>query len=268
MSGTAVNGQRSTVNGHRVSQPWAAALVLLAACAVTPLTNHIAVGEEAFVIGVGEGPDRATDLYAAPASGGSFVRLTFNRLEERAPRLSPSGTSVAFFRGGAGAERPGWSVIVLDLRTNAEHAAEIPGGGEPERLGWSADGTTVVVLAGGYFAVPAGPGAAALTAIPGPGVPSADSLTQERLGEPPSAVIRRCAGTGLCITGADGETSTLDPGATGAIRWGADSVAYFTPRGFVVRPLAGGYSRRPVWNAAPAGLRTLTYHPGAANPSR
>lgn len=257
------------MNGHRIPKPWAAALVLLAACAVTPLTNHIAVGEDAFVIGVGEGPDRATDLYAAPASGGGFVRLTFNRLEERAPRLSPSGTSVAFFRRGAGADHPRWSVVVLDLRTNAERAAELPdSGGEPERLGWSADGATVVLLAGGYYALAADGRAAALTAIAGRGIPRADSLTQERLGSPPSAVIRRCAGAGLCVTGAGGETSALDPGATGAIRWGGDSVAYFTPRGFEVRPLAGGYSRRPVWNAAPAGLRSLTYHPGATNLSR
>jgi hypothetical protein len=45
------------------------------ACAChDPLTNRIKIGDEAFVIGVGEGPDGQTDLYAAPAGGGAFTR--------------------------------------------------------------------------------------------------------------------------------------------------------------------------------------------------
>jgi len=44
----------------------------------------------------------------------------------------------------------------------------------------------------------------------------------------------------------------LDSTATGAVRWGADSLGYFLRDGFEVRPLGGGRSRRPVWSGAPA----------------
>ena len=36
----------------------------LAGCGVTPLTNRINIGQEPFVIGVGEGSDGFSDLYA------------------------------------------------------------------------------------------------------------------------------------------------------------------------------------------------------------
>ena len=44
-------------------------LSLLTNCSITPLTNKIRVGEEPFVIVVGEGRDGETDLFAAPAGG-------------------------------------------------------------------------------------------------------------------------------------------------------------------------------------------------------
>ena len=49
----------------------------LTACAVTPLSNRIRVGEEPFVIGVGEGSDAMTDLFAAPAGGGAFAVASY-----------------------------------------------------------------------------------------------------------------------------------------------------------------------------------------------
>ncbi len=243
--------------------PLTAHLLPLTACAVTPLTNRIAVGEEAFVIGVGEGADSMTDLYAAPAAGGSFVRLTFTRAEERLPRLSPEGTAVAFVRRDGAREAPRWSLVVLDLHTTVEHRAQLPGGAAaPTRIGWTADGSAAIVLAGGYFTLATVPGKQSLVAVSPQASLAADSMTRELLGDPPSAMVRECAGGGFCIAAANGETSALDPGATDAIRWGPDSVAYLTPRGFTVRPLAGGPSRRPDWRGKPAGLRSLTYHPG------
>jgi len=235
-------------------------LSLLTTCAVTPLSNRIRVGEEPFVIGVGEGSDSMTDLFAAPAGGGAFVRLTFTRAEERLPRLSPEGTAVVFVRREGGAANPRWALVVLDLLTTSERRAPLPTGAEaPVRTGWAGDGSAVV-LAGGYFTL--APERDSLIPVSPAQQPAADSATRELLGDPPAAMVGECAAGGLCITAANGDTSRLGPGDTGAIRWGADSLGYFTSRGFEVRPLSAGSSRRPDWSGTPGALRSLTHHPG------
>ena len=235
-------------------------LTTLTACAVTPLSRRIQVGEEPFVIGVGEGSDSMTDLFAAPAGGGAFLRLTFTRAEERLPRLSPEGTSVVFVRREGNGENPRWTLVVLNLLTTAEHSAPLPPGSDPPvRTGWARDGSAVV-LAGGYFAL--APEQDSLTLVPPAQQSAADSATRELLGDPPAAMVGECAGGELCITAANGDTTRLGSGDTGAIRWGSDSLGYFTPRGFEVRPLSTGSSRRPDWSDKPAALRSLTHHPG------
>jgi hypothetical protein len=241
----------------------AAPCMLLAGCGVTPLTNRIKIGEEAFVIAVGEGPDGQTDLYAAPAGGGAFARLTFNRPEERLPKISPDGGSVSFLRATAGTNGPPWSLVILDLRNNAERATPLPPEvGELVRLGWSRDGTRVVLSSDGYFVATAPPAAPAFGRFPADSLALADSLSREILGDPPQGVVGECLGGGLCILAGTGEITPLDSAARDAVRWGADSVGYFLPDGFEVRPLAGGHSRRPAWAGAPARLRQLTHHPG------
>ena len=245
--------------------PLTSHLLLLTSCAVTPLSNKVAVGEDAFVLGIGEGVDEITDLYAAQAAGGTFVRLTFTRAEERLPKLSPAGTAVAFVRRDGTRDPARWSLVIQDLRTTVERTAPLPAGSAAaSRIGWSADGRTAVVLAGGYFTLSTG--SDSLVPVPPVAALAADSMTRELLGDPASAMVRDCPGGGLCIVAATGDTSALDPAATDAIRWGADSVAYLTPRGFTVRPLAGGPSRWPDWSGKPARLRSLTYHPGRTTP--
>lgn len=234
---------------------------LITGCAVGPLTNKLAVGEEPFVLGVGEGPDSLTDLFAAPAGGGAFYRLTFNRAEERAPRLAPDGMRVAFLRRAPLATL--WSLVILDLRSSAEHEAPIPSAaGVPEAVGWSRDGQAVIVRGQGYYETAAPPGAMALTRLT-TAVELADSLTRQLLGEPPRARVEQCRDGNPCILSVTGELTLLGPGVTEAIRWGTDSVGYWRSGGFEVRPLAGGYSRRPEWKARPARLRDLSYHPGS-----
>lgn len=248
--------------------PLTSHLLLLTSCAVTPLTSRITVGEHPFVIGVGEGPDSMTDLFAAPAGGGAFIRLTFTRAEERLPKLSPEGTRVAFLRREGTSAAARWSLVIQDLRTTVERTASLPDTGAViTRIGWSPDGTRGVVAAGerGYFSFSAGAtgGDSLLPVPPGAGA-AADSITRELLGNPPAAMVRECDG-GLCIVAASGDTSALEAGATDAIRWGGDSVAYFTARGFAVRPLAGGSSRWPDWKDKPSRLRNLTHHPGTSS---
>lgn len=254
--------QDKPLPAHRL--PLTACLAAITACGVSPLTNKIKVGEEPFIVVVGEGPDSLTDLYAAPAGGGRFTRVTFNRPEERFPRLSPDGSMVAFLRARSGTTGPPWSLVVLDLRTSAESAGPVPdAAGEPDRLGWTRDGRGVVVSAGGFLITPVLPDKVQLRPVPGDSVALADSLSREVLGEPPRGMIRECPNGGLCVFTERGEVTRLDPTATGAVRWSADSLGYFLPDGFEVRPVAGGRPRRPAWSGAPARIRQLTHHPGS-----
>lgn len=236
---------------------------LLGACGVTPLTNRIAVGEEPFVIGVGEGPDSATDLFAAPAGSGSFTRLTFNRAEERAPDFSPGGMTVAYLRRAPGSQE--WSLVVLDLLNGAERSAAIPAGaGEPLALGWSTDGTRVIVRAQGYLSADAAPGPLHLVPLDDSAASAADSATRPRLGPAGEGLVEPCGAT-LCVRVGTALTP-LGPGVSGAIRWGDDSVGYFAAGDFAVRPLGGGLTRRPLWKGPPSRLRELTYSSGVRSP--
>jgi len=223
------------------------------------------VGQEPFVIAVGEGPDSATDLFAAPAGGGNFVRLTFNRSEERAPRLAPDGLRVAFLRRAPGSTQ--WSLVIFDLRNSAEHSAPLPAeAGEPERLGWSPDGQVVMVRAQGYYETAAPPRRVVLTRAEG-NLARADSFTVQLLGEPPRGVVEQCQDGNPCIRTATGELTLLGAGVTGAMRWGTDSVGYFSNGAFEVRPLGGGHVRQPAWKGLPSRLRDVTYHSGVTSPS-
>lgn len=239
-------------------------LSLLTGCSVTPLTNKIPVGEEPFVIGVGEGPDSMTDLYAAPAAGGAFARLTFNRLVESAPRLSGGGTAVAFLRRDRdGAAEP--ELVVLNLLNGAERRVSLDADlGVPRRVGWRREDAGLALSSdSGTFGLPPPPAVPTLLRLHGADSAAADSVTGVALGEPVAAMVTGCAGGGLCVRTVAGTTAPLDSAAHGPVRWGNDSVGYFTGRGFEVRPLAGGVARRPVWTSAPSRLRDLTYHRGA-----
>lgn len=248
--------------------PLTSYLSLLTACAITPLTNRIDVGNDPFVIGVGEGPDGNTDLFAALAGGGAFVRLTFTAAEERAPRLAPEGTRVGFLRRQAEGDATRWIVVALDLKSSVERTAPLPEfAAEPERLGWSADGTKLLLKAGGLFEMDPGSGAVPLRRIPVDALSPADPGTAEVLGAPPMGMVVECPGGGVCIAARTGEITPLGSGVRQAVRWGADSVGYFVADGsFEVRPLAGGRSRRPDWTGMPRALRSITHHPGVRSP--
>ena len=231
-------------------------LTVLTGCTVAPLTNKIKVGEESFVVGVGEGSDSLTDLYAALASGGNFYRLSFNRAEERMPSLSPEGTRVAFLRRNT-AGNP-WSLVVLDLRNNREVSTPLAKAvGEPEAMGWSEDGTMIVIRGLGLMVTPAPPRALWLRSVALDSVRWADTVTSELLGDPPSGRIATCAGTTCVIAGND--TTRLE-GVSAPIRWGSDSLGYMGSSGWEIRPLLGGRVRRPEWKGMPDRLREISYY--------
>jgi len=94
------------------------------ACRVSPLTNRIAVGEEAYLVFVGEGRDGWTDLFAGAAGGGPAVRFTFSREAELSPALDPTGAMVAFLRGGA--EGDPVFLTVMNLLSATERETRVP----------------------------------------------------------------------------------------------------------------------------------------------
>jgi len=239
---------------------------LLSGCAVTPLTNKIALGEDAYVIVVGDAPDGNTDLFAGSANGGAFYRFTYNRPVEDRPRLAPDGKRVAFIRRQAKDDLKSTELVVFDLTTAGETSVPLPEAGwNVERLGWSPDGTRLFVKAGQSYETPA-PGRLRLAPVPPDSAAVVDSLTAEALGRPPYALVRRCPDGTVCIV-AGTDTSSLGGGTTEAIRWGTDSVGYLRNGQLTVRPLRGGRQRTPTWTDAPRNLRNPTLYPGSAGRS-
>ena len=257
--------QRSTVNGQRSTL----FLLLAVACGVTPLTNKIAVGTDAFVIGVGEASDGMTDLFAASAAGGTVSRVTFNRLQEQMPRLSGSGTLLVFLRSSpVETTDPEPEIVMLDLRSMAERGARLPReAGSPVAVAWLTGDTAIAVRTGeAIWSLPATSASSEFTRLAGADSARADSALAVLLGDPPRAMVVDCrGGSGVCVRTVSGELSTLDSAASVPLRWGADSIAYSMSGTVTVRPLAGGRSRTPPWRGAPAAFRELSYHPGGPN---
>jgi hypothetical protein len=245
-------------------------LLLLAACAVTPLTNKIEAGQEAFLLVVGEGPDGQTDLFAASAGGGPFVRLTFSRPAERLPKVSPLGTEAAFIRS-RGRSDASADLVLLDLLTAGERWVALPAAiGPVAALGWSREADRIYLQAGSFYAASARSGPLVLEPVADSLKAAADSATRELLGEPPFGAVAACP-AGVCVVSAAGDTTLLGPEARAAFRWGGDSVAVLGAGTIEIRPLGGGRTRRPVWTGAPEHLRSASYHPGtprSAAPAR
>lgn len=260
-----MRGERWKPRGGRRWLPLTAYLLLLTSCAVTPLTNRLSPGEEPFVVAVGEGPDSLTDLYAAPAGGGAFVRLTYSRAQEAAPRLSSGGTLLVFLRSSpVETTDPEPEIVVLNLLSGSERRIRLPrSGGAARGAAWLAGDSVLVVRSdSGLWRFRAPPDPAELTELAPAERSRADSALGVVLGDPPFGTVERCGEQGPCVRAAGGELTLLGAGVSGVLRWGPDSVGYFTGDGFEVRPLGGGRSRRPAWKSSPVRLRELSYHPG------
>jgi len=241
-----------------VSRWWVGLGLAASGCAVTPITGKIAAGDEAFVIAVGEGTDGATDLFAAPATAGKYYRLTFSRVVEDRPRLSPSGTVVGFFRRLPTATE----LVLLDLTSMAERRARLPG--TASRIGWSEAGDTVFVAAAAdtLMAALAAP-EFSLTPVP-PGLRGgAARAIGEWLGPSGFAVVGPCRHReGVCALVSDSVETLLGPVDLEPVRWGPEAVGYVRDGRIEVRPLGGGRPTHPNLAEAPRGLRQLTHHPG------
>lgn len=246
----------------------AGAAVVLIGCGVTPLSNRIDVGNEAFVVVAGEGADGNTDLFAAPAEGGTFRQLTYSRVAEDLPRLGPTGTRLAFVRSrgeAIAAGEPAMAVVVMNLSNGTEIEGTLPPESAPvSRLGWTAAGDTLIAAAGGDRWVAAVDGGLRWTKAGAAAGPALDSLLSERVGDPPFGTIQGCSsGAGACVVTARGEETALDPRGTDQCRWGPDALGYVVDGRIEIRPLGGGRIRQPTWIATPAKPRRPTHHPGS-----
>ena len=110
-----------------------------------PLRGQIAVGRDGYAVVVGgEG-----DLYAVRAQGGPVVPITFSRLAELRPRLSPDGGRLGFLRGASAADSTPATVWIMNLETGGERAVALPKGAQrPDRLGWRADELVIAAADG------------------------------------------------------------------------------------------------------------------------
>lgn len=238
-----------------------AGLAALAACqGVSPLTNQVAVGEEAIVVLVGEGPDGHTDLFAGSTAGGVLHRLTFTREAEAGPAMHPGGGAVAFLRHPVRETDSTTWVVVMNLVNAAEREAVLPRAlGAPSRLGWGPAGSRLFIRGANGLAVtpaPPAPLEVRMLAATDPEHAAAEAATSIMLGNPAFARVVPCPGDTLACIMAD----TLAPQALGVamgrvLRWGDDSLATISGPEIRVRWLGGGRTRTVRWTGAPAGLR-------------
>jgi WD40-like Beta Propeller Repeat len=248
-------------------------LLALPACrgTLSPLSNRLKIGEEAYVLFVADGEDGLGDIFASAPTGGKVFQVTFTRVDERAPALSPDGSMVAFVRGRIPDDTSqGTIVAVLNLVNGAERSYDVPA----SAVAWSGDGATLYFrTADGLQESPAPPAAPRLAAATGAAAAAADSALRVLLGDPPLGEARACAdGVGVCAWLSGGDTASLSVRGEAPARWGADSVTYLEEGGYVIRPLAGGIPRELRWSTPVRHPRGLTYFggqdSGAAGPGR
>ncbi|HEY4100671.1 MAG TPA: hypothetical protein VGM20_07320 [Gemmatimonadales bacterium] len=242
----------------------AAMALLVAGCSFSPLAHRINVGQDPFVVFVGEGIDHHTDLFAAPAGGGEVAQVTFTALVERHPQLSSSGSVVAFIRMPDTLPGTPRDVIAMNLLSGGEATIKLPAAaGVPQDVAWSGDSVLYISTDHGTWRAPAPPSDDPATRVVASDSARADTALALWLGQPRFTRVVDCATAGLCVIGPRGDTALLAPGGTDAMRWGGDSVAWFEGGAVMVRSLGPGRARRINWTSMPDHPRDGSYAPGA-----
>jgi hypothetical protein len=242
--------------------------VALTACRVSmsPIQNRLAPGEEPFAVFVANGEAGVGDLFAVRAEGGATFPVTYTRVRELAPALSPSGTALAFLREATPGRPETRTVVVMNLLNGGERALPRPAS-PAEAVAWSADGSELFVRTEtGIVASATPPSDPALRALDDTGAARADSAFAVLLGSPAFGRAVDCPEGGICVLLPDGRRSVVAADGRGAVRWGADSVGYFSGAGFVVRPLGPGRQRELRLTPPPLEPREMTFFPGPPAP--
>jgi hypothetical protein len=217
-------------------------LAMLAGCrgTLSPLSNKLEIGQESYFLFVADGEDGLGDLFAAAPVGAQSFQLTFTRLDERAPSLSPDGVMVAFLRSRAPGDSTA-AVVIMNLVNGAERL--LSDVGEVRALAWSRDGARLFLRTpSGIRAVPAPPAASAISKVEAGEHAIADSAFKILLGDPPVGEAVACEQGGICALLPSG-LSVLSADGTSPARWGSDSLIYAAGNELIVRPLGGGANR-------------------------
>jgi hypothetical protein len=222
------------------------------------------VGRDAYAVFVG-GSGLSSDLYAVRDDGGPAIPLTYTPVAELDPAVSPNGGMVAFLRARSLSDSTPATVWVLNLLSGADRELELPkGAGAPLQLGWTQDGTSIIVraerglyrLSASSSHVASGPVLEAERAL-------AESSLAVLLGDPVFARVVPCQTAGeLCVKADSGAPGFLARGAEQALRWGPDSVALLIGQRLDIRPLGPGRPRRLAWSRLPEHPRQVTFFPG------
>ncbi len=205
---------------------------------LSPLSNKLEVGQEPYIVFVADGEDGLGDLFASPPTGGTAYQVTFTRLDERAPALSPDGSLLAFLRSRTPGDTTALGVVILNLLNGAERRFDPAV--TVEALAWSKAGDSLFLRGPtGIHVMPAPPAVPELTAVT---TEAGDSLFRVLLGDPPIGEAVPCDSGGVCARLATG-TSVLARTGHDPMSWGGDSLLYVESGELVVRPLGGGGTR-------------------------
>lgn len=208
---------------------------------LSPLSNRIEVGQEPYIVFVADGEDQLGDLFASAPTGGQTFQITFTRLDERAPALSPDGTQVAFLRGRAPGDTSAPLVIFFNLLNGAERRFDP--GIAVTAVAWAPTGRALYLRTSeGVRSTLAPPAAPRVTPVLAAESMVADSAFRILLGDPAMGEAVPCDSGGVCAR-LPGGTQVLAAAAHDAARWGSDSVLYVEKGELVVRPLGGGGTR-------------------------
>jgi hypothetical protein len=243
--------------------------VLLIACGgISPLRKQAIVGRDSYFVFVADAPDGAGELFAVRGDGGAVFPITFTPVREAKPALSPDGSMVAFLRARRLQDTVTASVWIMNLLTGAERRIDLPAGSDGEAVGWSRDGRSLVVSAGGLaYEVPAPPGRGEPRAVPPSQWNRVDSALGVFVGDPPFARVYQCEAS-LCAAPMSGSPASVADDARDPARWGPDSLAYFSGGELLVRSVGPGKARRVPWTGVPPNPRELAGFPGTLRPSR
>lgn len=234
---------------------------------MSPVQNRMAPGQEPFAVFVATGEAGTGDLYAVRADGSPNVPITYTRVREMAPALSPSGTDLAFIREEVRGDPASRRVVVMNLLNGNERTVP-PGEVPPDAVAWSADGTLLYIRAGGTTtATDAPPADFSVRQLGAADAARADSAFMVLVGTPAFAQVVDCPEGGVCVLEPGGALSALAVDGRGPVRWGSDSVGYFVGNSFFVRPLGQGRARELRLTPPRVEPRELTFSPGPAGPA-
>jgi hypothetical protein len=250
------------------------ALALVAAGALggcrgtlSPLSNRLKIGAESYIVFSADGEDGLGDLFASPPSGSPTFQITFTRVDEREPTLSPDGVTLAFLRSRNPTDTTQVTLALLNLQNGAERRIALDPGyaaESPLRLAWAPGGNAAYLRTRvRTLRTPAPPASLELTLVPPNQLAASDSAFSVPLGDPPVGEAFDCAaGKGVCARLASGETVMLSPEGSDPFRWGTDSVGFREDGAYVVQPLGGGRVRTIRLAETVRHAREFTYFAG------